>query len=45
LCALIRVKLYEKWLEKKLGDPPPKKKLKKIEKTELSEMVRTLIEK
>ena len=45
MCALIRVKLDEKW-QKKLGGPlPPKKKLKKIEKSELSEMARTLIEK
>jgi hypothetical protein len=34
--------------EKKLGDPPPPlktKQTKKIEKSELSEMARTLIEK
>ena len=31
-------------MAKKMGDPPPKKK-KKIEKLELSEMARTLIEK
>jgi hypothetical protein len=31
--------------EQNLGDPPPQKKIKKIEKSELSEMARTLIEK
>jgi hypothetical protein len=44
VCALIRVK-DEKWREKNFGGPPPYKKNKKIEKSELSEMARTLIKK
>jgi hypothetical protein len=46
VCALIRVKVDEKWQKKNWGTPPPKKKKKNFgEKSELSEMARTLIEK
>jgi hypothetical protein len=44
VCALNWVKLDEKWREKNLGYTLPPKK-NKIEKSELSEMERTLIKK